>query len=76
MVKKTKCLWILIVAVSGLMAAQSSPAPNADVSFVAKFQMPRKADLNCAGFLAGSRLPDSRFVGGSIETPATTRFAK
>ncbi len=41
---------------------------------IERVQMPTYADLYCAGFLSKTRVPDSRYVAGGLQTPTTTKF--
>jgi len=82
--KKTSLLVVLCLAI-GASAEQptsppdQSPPPNGTVATNLNFPSerivtPTRSDLNCAGFVNPTRLPDADYVMGGLETPDTTHF--
>lgn len=60
-------------------AAADAPAGTAPTtaSFpVERIPTPTYADLNCAGFINKTTLPDSNYIAGGLETPMTTKFVR
>ncbi len=85
--KKTSLLLVLCLAclAIGVSAEQptsppdQSPAPNGTQATNLNFPMervvnPTRSDLNCAGFVSPTRVPDANYIMGGLETPNTTHY--
>jgi hypothetical protein len=78
-----KKIGLLVVLAAAMAAAEQGSTSGADVSGIVasnanlptlRFQTPTAADLNCAGFITPTRLPNANYVQGGLETPSTTKF--
>src|ERR1700689_2611556 len=81
--KKTGFLWLLMVRTALATAQTSTVAATPDANGIidtsvntpfVRFQTPTSADLYCAGFLTKEHIPDSKYVNGVLQTPASTKF--
>jgi hypothetical protein len=82
--KKTSLLLVLCLAI-GVSAEQpasppdQSPSPEGTISTNLNFPTermvnPTRSDLNCAGFVNPTHVPDANYVMGGLDTPNTTHY--
>jgi hypothetical protein len=81
--KKTSLLLVLFLAI-GVRAEQPASPPEqttpegtvaTNLNFPAeRIITPTRSDLNCAGFVNPTPVPDANYVMGGLDTPNTTHF--
>jgi hypothetical protein len=83
--KKTSLLLVLFLAIGASAEPptsppeQSTPTPEGTVATNLNFPAeriisPTRSDLNCAGFVNPTPLPDATYVMGGLDTPNTTHY--